>query len=125
MGDAAARLSVGEKQRINLARAFLKDAPVLVFDEPTSALDSESEALVVRSLHQLMRGRTALVVAHRFMTIQKVDRVIVLERGRITESGSPAELRQRPGYYQRLAVSNEMSLAENQKTSEPEPGTSR
>ena len=103
VGDGAARLSVGEKQRLNLARAFLKDAPILLLDEPTSALDAESEALVAASLRDLMRGRTTLMVAHRLATLRQVDKIIVLEEGRLTESGSPTELRQRGGYYARIA----------------------
>ncbi len=103
VGDGAARLSVGEKQRLNLARAFLKDAPILLLDEPTSALDAESEALVAASLRDLMRGRTTLMVAHRLATLRQVDKIIVLEDGRLTEAGSPAELRQRAGYYARIA----------------------
>ena len=89
VGESSARLSAGEKQRINIARAFLKNAPILVLDEPTSALDQESEELVVRSLMDLMSGRTTLVVAHRLSTIRSVDRILVLEAGRIVESGAP------------------------------------
>ena len=103
VGDGAARLSVGEKQRLNLARAFLKDAPILLLDEPTSALDAESEALVAASLRDLMRGRTTLMVAHRLATLRQVDKILVLEDGRLTEAGSPAELLKRAGYYARIA----------------------
>jgi ATP-binding cassette subfamily B protein/subfamily B ATP-binding cassette protein MsbA len=102
MGDGAAQLSVGEKQRINLARAFLKDSPLLILDEPTSALDAESETLVVASVHELMRRRTTLIVAHRFATIGQVDKILSLEEGSLTEYGSPSELRQRDGYYARV-----------------------
>jgi ATP-binding cassette, subfamily B, bacterial len=102
LGEGGARLSVGEKQRLSLARAFLKDAPILLLDEPTSALDAESEALVVESLAQLMRGRTTLVVAHRLSTIRNVDAILVLENGRPVEQGPPAELLQRGGYYARV-----------------------
>ncbi len=97
VGEGATRLSVGEKQRLNLARAFLKDAPILVLDEPTSALDADSEQLVVASLQALMRSRTTLMVAHRPATILHVDKVLVLENGRVTAIGSPAELLHRPG----------------------------
>src|SRR5205807_6160377 len=89
VGDGGARLSVGEKQRINLARAFLKDAPILLMDEPTSALDVESEAQVVESLSGLMRGRTTLMIAHRLSTIQRVNRILVLDKGMLAESGTP------------------------------------
>jgi ATP-binding cassette subfamily B protein/subfamily B ATP-binding cassette protein MsbA len=101
-GEGAARLSAGERQRINLARAFLKDAPILLLDEPTSALDGESEALIAESLEALLRGRTTLVVAHRPGTIARLRRVLVLEDGRLTESGTPGELRAAGGYYARV-----------------------
>jgi ATP-binding cassette subfamily B protein/subfamily B ATP-binding cassette protein MsbA len=102
-GEGAARLSVGEKQRLNLARAFLKDAPLLLLDEPTSALDAESEALVVQSLNQLMQGRTVLMVAHRLSTIRRVTKIVVLENGCISELGGHDELIGRGGYYSRVA----------------------
>ena len=103
VGDGGTRLSVGERQRVNLARAFLKDAPILLLDEPTSALDAESEALVVSSLFNLMKGRTTLMVAHRLSTIRQVDKVLVLQDGCLLEEGSPDELRERGGYYARVA----------------------
>jgi ABC-type multidrug transport system fused ATPase/permease subunit len=102
IGDGGARLSVGEKQRINLARAFLKDAPILLMDEPTSALDVESEAQVVASLFALMRGRTTLMVAHRLTTIRRVDKILVVDNGRLTEMGAPEDLLAEPGYYARV-----------------------
>ncbi len=102
VGDGAARLSVGERQRLNLARAFLKDAPILLLDEPTSALDAESEELVVRSFHELMKGRTVLMVAHRLSTIRRVDKILVLNDGRLAECGNHDELSQRDGYYARV-----------------------
>jgi ATP-binding cassette subfamily B protein/subfamily B ATP-binding cassette protein MsbA len=107
VGEGAVQLSVGERQRINLARAFLKDAPILLLDEPTSALDAESETQVVASMFELMRGRTTLIVAHRSTTIRRVDKVLVLEEGRLTESGSPAELLQRKGYFARVVSGRE------------------
>jgi ATP-binding cassette subfamily B protein/subfamily B ATP-binding cassette protein MsbA len=109
VGEGAARLSVGEKQRLNLARAFLKDAPILLLDEPTSALDAESEALVVQSLNELMKGRTVLMVAHRLSTIRRVTKIVVLENGRLSELGSHEELAGRGGYYSRVA-SGQVSL---------------
>ncbi len=109
IGDGGARLSVGEKQRINLARAFLKDAPILLMDEPTSALDVESEAQVVASLFALMRGRTTLMVAHRLTTIRRVDKILVVENGRLTEMGGPDDLLAQQGYYARV-VSGQLEL---------------
>jgi ATP-binding cassette, subfamily B, bacterial len=102
IGDGGAHLSVGEKQRINLARAFLKDAPILLMDEPTSALDVESEAQVVASLFELMRGRTTLMVAHRLTTIRRVDKILVVDNGRLTEMGAPEDLLAEQGYYARV-----------------------
>lgn len=102
VGDGAARLSVGERQRLNLARAFLKNAPILLLDEPTSALDAESEELVVQSLHNLMKGRTVLMVAHRLSTIRRVDTILVLNDGKLAERGNHDELSQRDGYYARV-----------------------
>ncbi len=109
VGDGAARLSVGERQRLNLARAFLKDAPILLLDEPTSALDAESEALVVESLQRLMRGRTTLIVAHRLSTIRNLDKIIVMDDGRVSEAGTHAELVAKGGYYARV-VSGQIAL---------------
>jgi len=109
IGDGGARLSVGEKQRINLARAFLKDAPILLMDEPTSALDVESEAQVVASLFALMRGRTTLMVAHRLSTIRRVDKILVVDNGRLTEMGAPEDLLAEQGYYARV-VGGQLAL---------------
>ena len=103
VGDGAARLSVGEKQRLNLARAFLKDAPILLLDEPTSALDAESEALVLISLRELMRGRTTVMVAHRLGTLRTVNRIIALQDGRVAESGTAEELLVSGGYYAKVS----------------------
>jgi ABC-type multidrug transport system fused ATPase/permease subunit len=109
VGEGGTRLSVGEKQRINLARVFLKDAPILLMDEPTSALDVESEAQVVASLFALMRGRTTLMVAHRLTTIRRVDKILVMENGRLTEMGAPDDLLAAQGYYARV-VSGQLDL---------------
>jgi len=102
VGEGGLRLSGGQRQRLAIARALLKDAPILILDEATSQLDSESEDLVQKALGNLMRGRTTLVVAHRLSTVARADRIYVIEAGRVVEQGSHAELLRRDGTYQRL-----------------------
>lgn len=102
IGENAVRLSGGQRQRLSIARALLKDAPILLLDEATSALDSESERAIQASLERLMRGRTTFVVAHRLSTIERADRIVVLDGGRIVEQGPHAQLLARGGLYANL-----------------------
>lgn len=102
VGERGVKLSGGQRQRIAIARAILKDAPILVLDEATSALDSESEGLIQKSLETLMKGRTSIVIAHRLSTIAKLDRIIVLDQGKIVEDGSHTELLKQDGIYASL-----------------------
>jgi ATP-binding cassette subfamily B protein len=102
VGERGVKLSGGQRQRIAIARAILKNAPILILDEATSALDSESEVLIQDALWQLMQKRTAIVIAHRLSTIQKMDRILVLENGTITEQGTHKELLKKKGTYAML-----------------------
>jgi ATP-binding cassette subfamily B protein len=103
LGERGVRLSGGQQQRIAIARAVLKDAPILLLDEATSNLDAHSEAAVQHALERLMRGRTTLVIAHRLATVQKADRIIVMDAGRVVAQGSHAELMRQGGLYSELA----------------------
>ena len=102
IGERGLRLSGGERQRISIARALLKNAPILILDEATSSLDTESETLVQRALDNLMRGRTTIVIAHRLSTVRRADRIIVLADGKVQESGAHEELMVRRGQYWKL-----------------------
>jgi len=102
IGERGLRLSGGERQRIAIARALLKNAPILILDEATSALDTESEALVQGALQNLISGRTVFVIAHRLTTVRHADRIVVLEGGKITDSGTHEDLLTRLGTYRKL-----------------------
>ena len=102
VGERGVKLSGGQRQRIAIARAILKDAPILVLDEATSALDSESESLIQEALVNLMKGRTSIVVAHRLSTIAGLDQIVVLKNGQITEQGSHHTLLAKNGEYAKL-----------------------
>lgn len=102
VGERGVMLSGGQRQRLGIARAFLKDAPILILDEATSALDSESEAEIQAALNDLVRHRTVVAVAHRLATLSSFDRILVMKDGRLVEDGSPRELRSRGGEFETL-----------------------
>jgi len=102
VGERGIKLSGGERQRVAIARAILKNAPILVLDEATSSLDSESEYLIQEALRELMKGKTVMVIAHRLSTIMQMDRIVVVEDGRVVDQGTHQELMSRAGIYQKL-----------------------
>ena len=119
IGERGLRLSGGERQRLAIARAILKNAPILILDEATSSLDTESEALVQSALHNLMSGRTVFVIAHRLSTIRRADRIVVLEGGQIQDIGSHEELLNRLGTYKRLYDLQFIDMEPSRVTVEP------
>jgi ATP-binding cassette subfamily B protein len=104
LGERGVRLSGGQRQRIAIARAILKNPPLLLLDEATSALDAESERMVQAALDSAMQGRTTLVIAHRLATVQKADRIVVLDHGKLVEQGTHEQLVAASGVYARLAA---------------------
>jgi subfamily B ATP-binding cassette protein MsbA len=102
IGDRGVKLSGGEKQRISIARAILRNPPILILDEATSSLDTESEMLVQQAIERIMTGRTSVVIAHRLSTVQNADKIIVLNDGNIVETGSHSELLGQNGLYTKL-----------------------
>jgi ATP-binding cassette subfamily B protein len=102
VGERGVKLSGGQRQRVAIARVMLKDAPILILDEATSSLDSISENFIQKAFDEVMKGRTTIVIAHRLSTVQKMDRIIVLDKGKIVEDGGHAELLAKGGYYSRL-----------------------
>jgi ATP-binding cassette subfamily B protein/subfamily B ATP-binding cassette protein MsbA len=109
VGERGGHLSVGQRQRIGIARAFLKNAPILLLDEPTSALDPTTESAIMETIKELMRGRTTIIITHRIATIHGVDQIIVLENGRVVEQGRGPELVARGGVYAKLYASGKFS----------------
>jgi ATP-binding cassette subfamily B protein/subfamily B ATP-binding cassette protein MsbA len=102
VGERGATLSGGERQRLSIARALVKDAPILILDEPTSAVDSETERLIVEALQRLMVGRTTFIIAHRLSTVRHADRIVVLDAGRVVEHGTHDELLRLDGAFARF-----------------------
>ena len=102
VGERGVRLSGGERQRVAIARAFVKDAPILILDEATSALDSETESLIQDAIDRLCKGRTVIAIAHRLSTLARMDRILVMDQGKIVEEGTHAQLLALKGHYASL-----------------------
>ena len=112
VGEKGIRLSAGQRQRIAIARAILKDPRILILDEATSALDNESEVLIQEALERLMKNRTSLVIAHRLSTTHNAKQILVMDEGRIVETGTHAELIKKEGLYHRLYTLKSLKLGE-------------
>ena len=112
IGERGASLSGGERQRLAIARAILKDAPILILDEATSALDAETEARIKRALDELRAGRTTFVIAHRLSTVTDADEILVLEKGRIVERGTFFDLTENGGLFSRMVREGGFSVPE-------------
>ena len=110
VGPHGVRLSGGQKQRISIARAFLKNPPILILDEATSALDRENERALQRALEELSKGRTTLLIAHRLSTVRRADRILVLEQGKIRQEGTHEELIRQEGLYRQLYTDEEVQI---------------
>ena len=108
IGDRGGKLSGGERQRLTIARAVVKNPPILILDEATSSLDTESERLVQDAINNMMQHRTSIVIAHRLSTIRHADEIIVLQKGEIVERGNHDELMKKQGYYYRLVQMQEL-----------------
>jgi ABC-type multidrug transport system fused ATPase/permease subunit len=102
LGERGAKISGGERQRLAVARAFLRDAPILILDEPTSSIDSRTEGVILEALDRLMVGRTTVMIAHRLSTVRRADKILVLNHGELVEQGTHDELLQRPSLYRQL-----------------------
>jgi len=109
IGDAGTKLSGGQKQRLSIARAVLKNPPIMILDEATSALDTESESIVQTALENMMKNRTSIVIAHRLSTIQKADLIVVMQKGSIIEQGKHDELLAKNGVYKKLVTMQSLS----------------
>ena len=109
IGEGGATLSGGEKQRISIARAILKDAPIIIFDEATANVDPENEDKLQKAMEELMRNKTILMIAHRLKTVEHADQILVLDQGRIVQSGTHRELARRPGLYREFLDARRMA----------------
>lgn len=126
VGERGVKLSGGERQRVAIARAFLADAPILILDEATSSLDSESEVLIQQAMERLMEGRSTLVVAHRLSTVRALDRLLVMDHGRVIEEGNHETLIRRPGgVYRRLFERQALELTKGMSLEELRGDASR